>query len=288
MIDTTAAFDGAPASLVGAPSAVLPRPGSAAIAPALAAVLVPALLGLYLADRRRTRLDRAERVERERALLLERAHLRERADIADEAHDVLAHRIGLMVLQAGALRTRARDRDVRARAEELRLAGCRALEELRALVAVTGSGRRAGSVPDAPQEMLDVSDLVADARSAGVSVDLITLGAPRATSSVVGRAARRVVQEALTNVRRHAPGAVVGVRLQHMGDEVRIAVRNSAAGRAAEVAPGPGGSGLLGLRKRVELMAGTLRTGPLPDGGYELLAVLPAGTPTSTTTGEPA
>ncbi|MGW1988794.1 ATP-binding protein [Embleya sp. NPDC001921] len=105
---------------------------------------------------------------------------------------------------------------------------------------------------------------------------------------MIGRAARRVVQEALTNARGHAPGAVVGVRLHHLGDEVRITVRNSAADRAAEVAPGTGGSGLLGLRKRVELMSGTLRTGPLPDGGYELLAVLPAGAPATTTTGDHA
>ncbi|WP_245599748.1 sensor histidine kinase [Embleya scabrispora] len=249
--------------------------------------LVPALLGLYVAARRRLRLDRADRAERERELLFEQVRMRERARIAGEMHDVITHRVSLMVLQAGALRTRARDEDVRARAEELRLVGCKALEELRGLVAVTRSEQQVGSVVAAPRAVLDVSDLVADSRSAGVSVEVITLGEPHATSPVVGRAAYRVVQEALTNVHKHAPGALVDVRLHYVGDEVQITVRNSAPTRAADIALGAGGSGLLGLRKRVELVAGTLRTGPLPDGGYELLAVLPAGAST-TTTGDPA
>ncbi|MET7303448.1 histidine kinase [Embleya sp. NPDC005575] len=255
--------------------------GSASVA------LVPALLGLYVAARRRLRLDRGDRVKRERELLFEQVRMQERARIAGEMHDVITHRVSLMVLQAGALRTRARDEEVRAAAEELRMVGCKALEELRGLVTVTRSEQQVGSVVAAPRAVLDVSDLVADSRSAGVSVDVITLGEPHATSPVVGRAAYRVVQEGLTNVHKHAPGAVVDVRLHYVGDEVQITVRNSAPTRAVDVALGTGGSGLLGLRKRVELVAGTLRTGPLPDGGYELLAVLPAGAST-TTTGDPA
>ncbi|MGC0423017.1 sensor histidine kinase [Embleya sp. AB8] len=251
--------------------------------------LVPALLGLYVAARRRIRLDRAEQAARERELGFERVRLEERSRIAGEMHDVITHRVSLMVLQAGALRTRARDEDVRASAEELRLVGCKALEELRGLVAVTRSEQQVGSVVATPRAVLDVSDLVADSRSAGVPVELVVLGEPHATSPVVGRAAYRVVQEALTNVHKHAPGAVVDIRLHYVGDEVQISVRNSAPTRAAEITLGAGGSGLLGLRKRVELVAGTLRTGPLPDGGYELLAILPAGASTTTlTTGEPA
>ncbi|MFI1577007.1 sensor histidine kinase [Embleya sp. NPDC020630] len=264
-----------------------PRPLNIVTGAGLA--LVPVLLGLYVAARRRLRADRAEREVRERQLGFERVRMEERARIAGEMHDVITHRVSLMVLQAGALRTRARDEDVRASAEELRLVGCKALEELRGLVAVTRSERQVGSVVVGPRAVLDVSDLVADSRSAGIPVDLVTLGEPHPTSPVVGRAAYRVVQEALTNVHKHAPGAGVDIRLHYVGDEVRITVRNSAPTRAVDVALGSGGSGLLGLRKRVELVAGTLRTRPLPDGGYELLAILPAGaTTTTTTTGEPA
>ncbi|WP_160161728.1 sensor histidine kinase [Embleya hyalina] len=262
-----------------------PRPLNIVTGAGLA--LVPVLLGLYVAARRRLRADRAERVVRERELGFERVRMEERARIAGEMHDVITHRVSLMVLQAGALRTRARDEDVRASAEELRLVGCKALEELRGLVAVTRSERQMGSVVVGPRAVLDVSDLVADSRSAGIPVDLVTLGKPHPTSPVVGRAAYRVVQEALTNVHKHAPGAGVDIRLHYVGDEVRITVRNSAPTRAVDVALGSGGSGLLGLRKRVELVAGTLRTRPLPDGGYELLAILPAGA-TTTTTGDPA
>ncbi|MFE2867675.1 sensor histidine kinase, partial [Embleya sp. NPDC059259] len=263
------------------------HPDAPSIVGGAGVALVPALLGLYVAVRRRLRLDRLDRAERERELLFEQVRMEERARIAGEMHDVITHRVSLMVLQAGALRTRAREEDVRATAEELRLVGCKALEELRTLVAVTRSEQQMGSVVVAPRAVLDVSDLVADSRSAGVSVDVLTLGEPYATSPVVGRAAYRVVQEALTNVHKHAPGAVVDVRLHYVGDEVQITVRNSAPTRVADVALGTGGSGLLGLRKRVELVAGTLRTGPLPDGGYELLAVLPAGAST-TKSGDPA
>ncbi|MFI6582363.1 sensor histidine kinase [Embleya sp. NPDC050493] len=275
------------AALVSTTAQPWNHPAPSDIVGGMSVALVPALLGLHVAARRRLRLDRAARAERERELLFERVRMEERARIAGEMHDVITHRVSLMVLQAGALRTRAREDDVRATAEELRLVGCKALEELRGLVAMTRSEQQVGSVVAAPRAVLDVSDLVADSRSAGVSVDVITLGEPHATSPVIGRAAYRVVQEALTNVHKHAPGAVVDVRLHYVGDEVQITVRNSAPTRAADIALGTGGSGLLGLRKRVELVAGTLHTGPLPDGGYELLAVLPAGA-SPTTTGEPA
>jgi signal transduction histidine kinase len=246
--------------------------------------LVPALLGLYVAARRRLRLDRAERAQAERESTFERVRHEERARIAAEMHDVITHRVSLMVLQAGALRTRARDDDVRATAEELRLVGCKALEELRGLVAVTRSGRQPGSVVAESGAVLDVCDLITDSRTAGVVVELNTVGERRPTSPVVGRAAYRVVQEALTNVHKHAPGAAVVVWVHYTGDEVHITVRNSAPTRAADVALGAGGSGLLGLRKRVELVAGTLRAGPSDDGGYELVAVLPVIAPTARTT----
>ncbi|MYW04684.1 hypothetical protein GT354_41730 [Streptomyces sp. SID3343] len=269
------------------------QPDPVGVVGGVGVALVPALLGLYVAARRRLRLDRGERARREQELTFERVRREERARIAGDMHDVITHRVSLMVLQAGALRTRARDDDVRVTAEELRLVGCKALEELRALVAVTRCEQQPGSVVVEAGAVLDVSDLVADSRTAGVVVDLTTVGERRPTSPVVGRAAYRVVQEALTNVHKHAPGAGVGVWVHYTGDELRITVRNSAPTRDADVALGAGGSGLVGLRKRVELVAGALRAGPSEDGGYELVAVLPVLAPTARaaiapTTGEPA
>ncbi|GLZ04593.1 hypothetical protein Acsp03_20590 [Actinomadura sp. NBRC 104412] len=254
----------------------------------LVVIVGGALLGMYMGARRsvvRGLTERAERAERERHLLAERARAEERARLAAEMHDVVAHRVTLMVLQAGALRVRAPDDGTRDAAEELRRTGCQALEELRDVIGLlrrTGEGDD-DAPPAAP--LPDLSALIAESASVGVPVELEESGVPPAASPVAGRTAYRIVQEALTNVRKHAPGAHVRVQVRYRPDGVRLTVHNTAPARAAdaELAGSGSGSGLAGLRERVELIGGTITFGPDGDDGFTVEASLPAFVPAGAT-----
>jgi signal transduction histidine kinase len=205
------------------------------LAQSMAFVAGPALFGLYVATRARAiRLltERAERAERERHLLAEQARAEERTRLAAEMHDVVAHRVSLMILQAGALRVRTRDEETRGAAEEMRATGCQALEELRDVIGLLRRSAEGGD-DDGPAAVThapvpDLSALVAESASVGVPVELVEEGDAPSASPVVGRTAYRVVQEALTNVRKHAPGARVEVRVRYRADGVRLTVRNTA------------------------------------------------------------
>ncbi|WP_245607304.1 sensor histidine kinase [Pseudonocardia spinosispora] len=248
-------------------------------------IVLAALLGIYVANLN----ERVARAERDQHRLAEQARVEERVRLAAEMHDVVTHRISLMVLQAGALGVTASDATTRAAAEDLRAAGCQALEELRDLVGVLRSSpgevtedftvTRAGGQAAAP----DFADLIAESESVGLSVTLDQVGRPSSASPVVGRTAYRIVQESLTNVRKHAPGATASVRLSFGAERVRVSIRNTApgpdAGDLALTASGSG-TGLLGLRQRVELVSGALRAEPTEDGGFEVDATLPAYVPT--------
>lgn len=247
-------------------------------------VAVPVLSGLYVAARRRliaALTDRAERAEHERLLLAEQARVEERLRLASEMHDVVSHRVSLMVLQAGALRMTTAEAATRAAAEELRSAGSLALSELRDLIGVLRTApdeepvKRAAAVVALP----DLQALAAESRAVDVPVALSVEGAAYPVSAAVGRAAYRVVQEALTNVRKHAPGAVAKVRVGY-GDELSITVHNDRTAAVPDPALSDTGSGtgLAGLRHRVELLGGTLSAGAGADGGFTVTAVLPRGT----------
>ncbi|OPC85286.1 hypothetical protein B4N89_25240 [Embleya scabrispora] len=239
--------------------------------------LTPACFGLYIASRRRLIAalgERAERAEREQELRAEQAREEERNRLAGDMHDIVTHRVSLMVLQAGAMRARAVDDASRTAAEDLRSTGCQALAELRDLVAVLRTAQeRDASAPVEPA-VLDASALVEESAAAGVDVRLDVEGTPRPASPVVVRTAYRVVQEALTNVHKHAPGAFVQVLVRHTDGELRITVTNTAPTRPPEIELGAGGTGLVGLHRRIELTGGTFRAGPCSDGGFELDARL--------------
>jgi signal transduction histidine kinase len=256
-------------------------------------VAVGPLVALYFDARRRlvqALTERAERAERERDLLAEQARAEERARLAGEMHDVVTHRVSLMVLQAGALRMTAPDERTRQAAEELRAAGCQALDELRDLVGIL----RAAPDGDQAPSVADFAELVAESTAVGTPAELIEDGDPALASPVVGRTAYRIVREALTNVRKHAPGARVTVRVSYGQSQVQLTVRNtrptghpadlngSGAGDAGSGLASTGsGLGLANLRQRIELVHGTLRAGPTPDGGFCLEATLPAYVPTA-------
>ncbi|MFI6505709.1 sensor histidine kinase [Nonomuraea typhae] len=224
------------------------------------AVIPASVLGLYIDSRRRLDTALAEKAARE-------ARAEERTRLAREVHDVVTHHVSLMVLQAGSLRMAAPDEEVRQAAEEIRATGRRALGELREVVGVL---RDSGPAELAPQPtLLDVSRLVAES---GLRVRL-RQDAGLEVSAALGRTAYRVVQEALTNVRKHAPGAEVDVRLSGHEGGVRVAVGNP-AGQTSGAFPASG-TGLLGLRQRVELVGGAFSAGWTGSGRFELVAVLP-------------
>ncbi|MFC0533800.1 sensor histidine kinase [Phytohabitans kaempferiae] len=239
----------------------------------LALCILPVLVGLYLTSRRAVVAgleERARRIEREQRMRIDQARAEERAQIARDMHDVVTHRVSLMVLHATALES-AHGRDAAAIAGQIQSIGRVALDELRTLVGVL----RDGAAPLRPQPGIpDLAELVAASQALGLAVELSVEDGLRAPS-LVEHAVYRVVQEALTNVHRHAPAARTTVVLSSGGEGVRLAVRNDAGAAAAVSAPG-GGHGLLGIGERVRLVGGTLSTRHLPDGGFEVVAWMPA------------
>jgi signal transduction histidine kinase len=254
------------------------------------ALLTPVCFGLYIASRRRlfaALAERAERAEREQELRAEQARAEERNRLAGDMHDIVTHRVSLMVLQAGAMRVRAVDEATRDAAEDLRATGCQALAELRDLVAMLRTAEQHGTSAPVEPAVLDLSELVDASRAAGVEVRLDAPEVARAASPVVVRTAYRVAQEALTNVHKHAPGARVHVAVAYEPDHLRLSVVNSAATRPCEIELGTGGTGLLGLQRRIELTGGSFVARPTTDGGFELVARLPVvGPEAPTRTGE--
>ncbi|MFH8519072.1 sensor histidine kinase [Streptomyces gelaticus] len=274
----------------------------AVTASGLVLTAVPALLGMYVGARRgliAALTERAERAEHERFLVAEQARAEERVRLAGEMHDVVTHRIGLMVLQAGALRVQAPDAHVRQEAEALRAAGCQALEELRDLVGVLRSPQSAEGVVEAGtaegvrKPDLGLAVLVAESRAVGVEVEFEEVGDASVLAPVVARTVYRVVQEALTNARKHAPGGSVRVDVRYEVDRVRLAVRNTPPTKPVDgdLAGSGDRHGLSGLRQRVVLVGGTFAWGPLPEGGFVVESALPLYVPTTRTwirSGEPA
>jgi signal transduction histidine kinase len=243
-------------------------------------VVLPGALGLW--QRTRALLlaslrERAERAEAERELMARDAVLTERTRIAREMHDVVGHRVSLMVLQAGAIEMAAADRErVEQLAWQVQTAGRQALDELRQLLGVLRAGDTDQAAPLAPQPGLaDLPRLAAQAREAGMIVELA--GPPQPCAAVdplVGRAAYRIVQEALTNAGKHAPGAPVTVTIERPAGALVVRVVNGPPSRSPEEMPG-GGFGLIGLGERVRTLGGKLTAQPRLDGGFAVEAVLP-------------
>jgi signal transduction histidine kinase len=230
------------------------------------------------ADESSTRLSA---VEREQAEALRRAVEHERARIARELHDVVTHNVSVMVIQAGAARKVMEAAPDQAREAMLAVeaGGRSAMSELRhvmGLLTMNADGSESADLEELePQPGLDQLDtLVARMRSAGVSVELDISGAPRRVSAGVELAAYRVVQEALTNTVKHAVGATARVKVEYGGDDLRVEVTDSGGSPSPSAVTG-NGHGLIGLRERLAVYGGTLRTGPRPLGGYRVHALIP-------------
>src|SRR5215831_1427443 len=258
------------------------EPSAAVITIAVLRTAVGPLLALYFSARHemlQALRDRAERAERERYLLAEQARAEERARLAGEMHDVVTHRVSLMVLQAGALGITAPDEATRQAAEELRAAGVQALDELRDLVGIL----RTAPEDEQDRPVSGLAELVAESTAVGTPVEFVQEGDPALASPVVARTAYRIVREALTNVRKHAPGAHVVVQVSYDESQVRLSIRNTAAAAppANGLAATGSGLGLAGLRQRIELVHGTLRASGTPDGGFCVEATMPSYVPTA-------
>jgi len=223
--------------------------------------------------------DRAERAESEQLLRVTQARALERTRIAREMHDVLAHRISLLSLHAGALEIHpdAAPAEVAGAAGVIRASAHQALQDLREVIGVLREPSD-DPAPERPQPTLgELPALVDESRAAGTRVTLdVRVTDPAAVPAGTGRTAYRIVQEGLTNARKHAPGAAVRVEVTGAtGAGLTLDVRNRwpiAGGPAA--LPGTG-TGLVGLAERASLAGGTLTHGRTPDGDFALTAWLP-------------
>jgi signal transduction histidine kinase len=238
------------------------------------------LSGMFVRARRESRQERVRHAEAEQHLLVEQARHAERTRIAREMHDVLAHRISLLSLHAGALEFRpdAPPDEVARAAAVIRASAHHALEDLRMVIGILRDGAE-GEAPQPPQPTLAaLPELLEESRAAGMRLHTDVRVADLATiPDSVGRHALRIVQEALTNARKHAPSSPVDLRFEGApGDGLAIEVRNTAPVLAVGEAEIPGaGTGLIGLAERAALSGGSLEHGLDEAGDFRLRAWLP-------------
>ncbi|MFE2886204.1 sensor histidine kinase [Streptomyces sp. NPDC059272] len=269
-----------------------PQEGTSSVGLVAIAVFqtVPFALAWVLGDSMRTRRayfaqleERAARLEKEREAQAKVAVAAERARIARELHDVVAHNVSVMVVQAdGAAYVLDSAPDQAKKAlETISSTGRQALAEMRRLLGVlrTGEHKEAGEyVPQPDVEQID--DLVEQCRTSGLPVDFKVEGTPRPLPSGVELTAYRIVQEALTNTRKHGgPNTGASVRLVYFDDGLGLLVEDDGKGAPHELYEEGGadgqGHGLIGMRERVGMVGGTLDAGPRPGGGFRISALLP-------------
>jgi signal transduction histidine kinase len=233
-----------------------------------------AIVALALGSFVRVRRELVERLQAEQQLRVRDARLTERARIAREMHDVLAHRISLLSVHAGALEvsTDASREEIAAAAGVIRTSARAAQEDLREVLGIL---RADADRETAPQPTLaDVGHLIAVNREAGMEVTVVDELRGEEVPALAGRTVYRVLQEALTNARKHAFGQPVSISLAGApGELISVEVRNRGGGRSGDHVGA--GAGLIGLAERLTLAGGTLSYGPLPGGGFRLAATLP-------------
>ncbi|CAM5447765.1 sensor histidine kinase [Streptomyces fimicarius] len=255
---------------------------------------VPFVLAWVLGDSLRTRRayfdqleERAARLEREREAQSKVAVAAERARIARELHDVVAHNVSVMVVQAdgAAYVMDAAPDQAKQALETISSTGRQALAEMRRLLGVLRTGDAPESGEYVPQpDVEQIEDLVAQVRQTGLEVDFKVEGTPRPLPSGVELTAYRVVQEALTNTRKHGgPDAGASVRLVYFDDGLGLLIEDDGRGAAHELYEDGGadgaGHGMIGMRERVGMVGGTLDAGPRPGGGFRISALLPLKPP---------
>lgn len=242
----------------------------------LATAAAPVLMGQLLQARRdmgKQLIEIEEAREHERLLHSQAVLARERAQLAREMHDVVSHQVSLIAVQAGALQVAVKDPDVAEGVRTIRSLSIDTLDELRHMVTLLrASGGHATELTPQPT----FADLHKLATSSGIDTEL-TGELPPDIGTHAQRALYRTVQEALTNVRKHAPGASATVQLWKSDDGTGLGVTVTNTPPTRPSLPLPGShQGLIGLGERAELLDGTFESGPTPDGGYEVRLRLPA------------
>jgi signal transduction histidine kinase len=215
----------------------------------------------------------ADHLEAEQQLQAERAIADERRRIARELHDVVAHDVSVMVVQAGAAQRVLSQNPERAREAlfSIETSGRQALVELRRMLGVLRASDAHASVQ--PQPVLArVGELVEHVRNAGIEAGLHVEGEPRGLSPGADLAGYRIVQEALTNVIKHADATAVDITIRYLPGALELSVRDNGGGPRNEHAPG---HGLIGMRERVAMFGGVLTAGKAPEGGFAVAAHIP-------------
>ncbi|MFF3329770.1 sensor histidine kinase [Streptomyces sp. NPDC002888] len=239
----------------------------------LATSVAPVLFGQLLQARRdlaRRLAEVEEAREHERTLHAQAVLARERAQLAREMHDVVSHQVSLIAVRAGALQVAARDADAKEAARTIRSLSVTTLDELRTMVTLLrASGGKSTELTPQPT-LADLRKLV---ESSGTHTEL-TGELPPTVGTPAQRALYRTVQEALTNVRKHAPGANARVELWQDGDGIGVTVTNTPPTRPSLSLPGSQ-QGLVGLRERAEILHGALDAGPTAQGGYRVRLRVP-------------
>jgi signal transduction histidine kinase len=245
------------------------------------AVAAAVALGQYAAARRASIAalhDRADRLERERELLAQRAVAEERVRLANELHDVVAHNVSLIVVQAQALGATAHDPAVTAATDGIAALGRQAMVDMHRTLKLLRTSDDDGAAR-APQPSLSHLDgLLEQSRAAGLDIELTIEGPPRALAQGVDLSAFRIVQEALTNVIKHARRAHTRVLVGYRPEFLQLVITNDPSPTGHDTPPINGaGHGLIGMRERAALFGGTLVAQPTAEHGYEVSATLPYG-----------
>jgi signal transduction histidine kinase len=258
-------------------NAIVPFAGEDAGFPGVLLLMV-VVAAAAVGDSRRQRGEAlAERDETRQAMvdtLQDQAAMGERARIARDLHDVVAHHVSAIAVQAESARLTTEDLpdEGRAHFEAIGQTARDALTEMRRLLGVLREDASAGAARDPQPSLVRLNELVETARAAGTPVTLTLAGTVVTLPPVVDLCAYRILQEALTNVRRHAPGAAVEVLLEYTPDALRLRVSDDGPGA---VSPDLDGHGLLGMRERAIMVGGTLSAGPADGGGFAVEAELP-------------
>ena len=244
-------------------------------------VIAPWALGMLTRTRRAyvaQLIERSERIEREALQRAELAASDERARIASEMHDVVAHGLSVMVVQADGARYAAAD-DPEAATQALRTigdTGRESLTEMRRLLGLLRSDDTGTAVLRPQPGLVDLEYLLAEASGTGMHLTTAVDQPLPDVPAGVGLTVYRVVQEALTNVRKHAgPDPQVRVAVRHLGDGIRITVEDD--GRGASARDDGEGHGVVGMQERVAAVGGSIEAGPRPGGGFRVEALVPAG-----------
>jgi signal transduction histidine kinase len=243
-------------------------------------MVIAMLLGDTLRSRRLFAHEaelRALEAEHTREEAAQRRVVEERLQIARDLHDILAHTVALINVQAGVAAHVIDKQPEQAREalNTIKAASRDTLQELRALVGVLRDGGD-GSAPLAPAPTLDrLDDLIEAVRDAGLDVTVEVARPAGRLPATVDVAAYRILQEALTNVIKHAGAATVQVSVRQTGPELELTVTNSHNGHAAPAMLEGTGHGIPGMRERAAAVGGTVQAGPLPDGGFQVRAALP-------------